>query len=308
MYCFIINPVAGKGKGRKAAEFLKNEIVARSLDAEIYFTNKRDDARVLAAQARAGVIVAVGGDGTVNEVVNGIVGTDKALAVVPSGSGNDLVKSIGVPADMSRALEVLREGRRAFIDVAVVRCSSSDHSGISGNLDERYFVNGVGIGFDAAVAERTTSIKYLGGFALYLMAVLQTLGRYSAPTFRIRLDAESIERKQLLIAIGNGRCAGGGFYLTPRAEIDDGALDVCLIDDMSVASILKLMPKVMKGKHDGFAGVRLTRTERISVEASEGFYVHADGEIVGRGVHNVDVEIRKRLLPVIVGEKLKHGT
>lgn len=303
-YCFIINPAAGKGKGRRVAEVLKQEIVRRSLDADVCFTEKQGDAYSLAARASAPVVVAVGGDGTVNEVVNGIAGTDKTLAVVPSGSGNDLVKSIGVPAEIFGALDVLDEGHRAFIDVAVVRCSASHAIGTPGNSEDRYFVNGVGIGFDAAVAERTTSIKYLGGFALYLMAVLQTLGKYSAPRFHVQLDGEVIEGKQLLIAIGNGRCAGGGFYLTPQAKIHDGLLDVCLIDDMSVPSILRLMPRVMKGKHDGMLGVRITRSERIAVEAAEPFYVHADGEIVGRGVNKVDVEIRKSALEVIVGEKL----
>ncbi len=307
-YCFIVNPVAGKGKAKKAIEVLQQEIGRRRLDAELRFTERQGDATALAAQARAPVVVAVGGDGTVNEVANGIAGTDKVLAVVPSGSGNDLVKSIGIPVEITGALDVLSEGHRTFIDAAVVRCSSSVRAGPTCNSNSRYFVNGVGIGFDAAVAERTASIKYLGGFALYLVAVLQTLGKYSAPTFRVQLDGEVAEGKHLLIAIGNGRCAGGGFYLTPRAEIDDGSLDVCLIDDMSVPSILRLMPRVMKGTHDGYEGVRMTRTERITVEASEPFFVHADGEMVGRGVNRVDVEIRKGTLQVVVGERRKHGT
>ncbi len=300
-----MNPAAGKGRGAKAVGTLKQEIDRRSLSAEICLTERSGDARLLAERTRSPVVVAVGGDGTVNEVANGIAGTEKTLGVIPAGSGNDLVKSLHIPTDLSAALDAVQSSRRRLIDVAVVRCSSQKPDSAGGNSEERYFVNGVGIGFDAAVAERTMSIKYLSGFALYLSAVFQTLGTYTAPNFRIWLDGEVTEEKNLLIAIGNGRCAGGGFYLTPDAEIDDGSLDVCLIKDRSVPSILRLMPRVMKGKHHESWGVRLTRAEKIRVEAAEPFYVHADGEIVGREVKKVEVAIHKQVMRVIVGERFE---
>jgi YegS/Rv2252/BmrU family lipid kinase len=307
-YCFIVNPAAGKGKAAKAVATLKQEIYRRSLSAEICLTERRGHARLLAERTQSPVVVAVGGDGTVNEIVNGITGTEKTLGIIPAGSGNDLVKSLDIPTDLSAALDAVQSSRGRLIDAAVVRCSSQEPEVVAGNSDRRYFVNGVGIGFDAAVAERTMSIKYLSGFALYLSAVFQTLGTYTAPNFRIWLDGEVTEGKHLLIAIGNGRCAGGGFYLTPNAAIDDGSLDVCLIEDRSVPSILRLMPRVMKGKHHESWGVRLTRAENIRVEADEPFYVHADGEVVGREVNNVEVSIHKQVLKVIVGEKFKQRT
>lgn len=291
-FTFIINPAAGKGKGRKLMYTLEREIMRRRLHAEIVYTERHGHAQELAQASSADVIVAVGGDGTINEVVNGIIGTEKTLGIIPNGSGNDLVKSLGTPADMSSALDVLVTGYKISIDAARVLCS--------GNSTTRYFVNGVGIGFDAAVAERTTSMKYLSGFFLYLVAVLQTLGKYESPQFSIRLDTGAMEGKKLLIAIGNGRCAGGGFYLTPDADVADGVLDVCLIDDISILSILRVMPRVMKGTHRTFPGVQFTRATWIEVLGSAPFVVHADGEIVGKNTTDVKVHILPAILNVMV--------
>ncbi|MER3523093.1 MAG: diacylglycerol kinase [Ignavibacteria bacterium] len=291
-FTFIINPVAGKGKGRKLIHPLEREITLRRLNAEIVLSERQGHAQELARASSADVIVAVGGDGTVNEVVNGMIDTEKTLGVIPNGSGNDLVKSLGIPADMRSALDVLVACYTRRIDAASVFCS--------GNSTARYFVNGVGIGFDAAVAERTTSMKYWSGFLLYLVAVLQTLGKYESPCFSIRLDGASMGGKKLLIAIGNGRCAGGGFYLTPDADVTDGVLDVCLIDDLSIPNILRVMPRVMKGAHRTFPGVQFVRTASIEVSASAPFVVHADGEIVGKSTTDVKVHILPAILNVIV--------
>jgi YegS/Rv2252/BmrU family lipid kinase len=238
-------------------------------------------------------VVAVGGDGTANEVANGVISSKKTLGIIPTGSGNDFIKSIGIPRNTSGALECLFRDNRRLIDCGAVQCPNS------GTESYRIFVNGVGIGFDAAVAERTTHIRRLSGTALYLAAVFQTLGRYKSPLFKIRLDSIAKESRNLLIAIGNGRCAGGGFYLTPDASVTDGLLDVCAIDEMSVLQILRLMPNVMKGKHMNMQGVRFSRAKEIDVSAAAKFYVHADGEIVGDQVNEVHVEIKTEALRVV---------
>lgn len=302
-FCFILNPAARKGKGGRLYDFLKEKIEQHRLDAEIRITEGPGHATKIALASDASVQVAVGGDGTINEVANAIVATEKVLGVIPNGSGNDFVKSIGIPTDARRAFECILEGSTVAVDTATVRCLTE----AGGNSPQRYFVNGVGIGFDAAVADRTRSIAYLGGFALYLVAVLQTLGRYRAPLFRVRTEREEIAGRKLLIAVGNGQCAGGGFYLTPSARVDDGVLDLCLIEDMSVPRILNLMPKVMKGRHAGVGGVYMTTARELHVEAPEPFYVHADGEIVGRAVHRVDVVIHQGSLRVISGERFRNA-
>lgn len=301
-YNFIVNPAARKGKGQKLYRTLTRWITETRLQAEIHLTSRPGDAEELAAASSATIQVAVGGDGTIQEVANGILGSEKTLAVIPNGSGNDFVKSIGIPINSRRAFECLLAGQGALIDTGAVTCWNGQSDSKPANVISRFFVNGVGIGFDAAVAERTQSIKYFGGFALYLTAVLHTLGRYRAPLFQIQTDTLVQRGKKLLIAVGNGRCAGGGFFLTPTARVDDGSLDVCMIDDLSVPRILAIMPKVMKGRHTASTGVQMTTMKKLHVQAQEKFYVHADGEIVGRQVNHVEVQLHKLSLRVIVGE------
>jgi diacylglycerol kinase (ATP) len=267
-----------------------------ALQYQIVETSKQDEATSLAERTHAEIIIAVGGDGTINEVSNGLVGTTKVLGVIPAGSGNDFVKSIGVSKNPHEALQHLLARNIRRIDVGEVIIPD-----VHGNSFARYFVNGVGIGFDAAVAATSRRIRFLTGTLLYATAVFKTLGSYRAPLYSIRTDSRSQQSRLLLMAIGNGPCAGGGFYLTPDAQNDDGKLDVCLIDDMHVGKIMRLMPKVLKGAHMTFPGVQMRRANEIHVTAESPFYVHADGEIVGSNVHEVHVRLREKSLDVIIG-------
>jgi diacylglycerol kinase (ATP) len=291
----IANPVAGKGAGQRALDKLRILLKSRGIDYVVTITEHVGHATELARAAEGNMVVAVGGDGTINEVVNGLVGSGKALAVIPAGSGNDFVKALGVPKDVAAAFGKIVEGKRLNVDVGVVACGPTGSTHLS-----RCFINGVGIGFDAAVAAQTKKIKHLSGFAVYLVAVLQTLGRYRSPVFNVTVDEWHRAAQQLLIAIGNGPCAGGGFFLTPRAEIDDGQMDVCLVDDVSILRILTIMPLVMMGKHLKAKEVKYLRGRRLSISSSDGFYVHADGEIVGENVNEVVVGLHPQKLDVIV--------
>ncbi len=302
----IVNPAAGKGAGRKLQQRLLAELRRRNMQHDVRVTGGPGDAMALARSAVSSVVVAVGGDGTVNEVANGLLGSSKVLAVIPTGSGNDFIKSIGVPHAVNEAVDCLSAGTVAKVDVGTVRCTERS---ASSNSSHRCFVNGVGVGFDAAVAARTSEITYLRGTALYVMAVFQTLGKYRAPLFDIAVDEHRQRTRNLLVAIGNGRCAGGGFYLTPDAEVSDGLLDVSLIDDLPLHKILRLMPKMMRANHHDLEGVNSMRGKNISLSAETPFFVHADGEVIGRSVTQVDIEIRPQELEVIVGEKAagRHG-
>ncbi|MEO8168393.1 MAG: diacylglycerol kinase family protein, partial [bacterium] len=203
-YSFIVNPKAGNGRTEKLVARLTSEIAIHQLDAEILVSQKPGHAIELASLSKGEIVIAVGGDGTVNEVANGIVGSSKVLAIIPSGSGNDMIKSLAIPNDFRGAFDLLMDGKIISMDCATVQCGASP---------PRYFLNGAGVGFDAAVAQRSLGITYLNGTLRYVVAVLQTLGKYRAPAYTIRLDSKTSVSRNLLIAIGNGRCAGGGFYL-----------------------------------------------------------------------------------------------
>jgi diacylglycerol kinase (ATP) len=300
-FSFIVNPLAAKGKAAEIGERLRTELTKRGLAHEIHLTERPGHACELARQTPANRVVAVGGDGTINEVANGIVGSGKTLGIIPAGSGNDLIKSLDIPKEFDSALQTVFHGRIQEIDVGHVRCSKNGTSVRNGiGQDGRYFVNGIGIGFDAAVAARTAEIPYLRGVLLYLAAVFQTLGKYQPPEFTVSYGDGERKFRGLLIAVGNGRCAGGGFYLTPSAKPDDGLLDVCMVKALPIGKILLLMPKVMRGAHEGNPNVEFVRSRSLTVEASNEFFVHADGEIVGRNVTGVVLEVASERIPVLV--------
>lgn len=289
-FLFVMNPTAGKGSARKALATLERLLPELGHSYEIARTERAGHATELARNSGSKFVVAVGGDGTVNEVANGLAGSQKVLGILPTGSGNDFVKSVHIPTGMQAGLEVLRAQNIRRIDAGKVRCARRENGSMQ-YAPGRYFINGVGIGFDAAVAQRVSEISYLRGTLLYLVAVLQTLGTYRAPEFRTTIGSETVTGKQLLIAAGNGRCAGGGFYLTPDAVVDDGLLDVCLIQDVKVGKILRLIPAVMRGKRVEDKAVNYMKTNALAIESSDGFTVHADGEVLGRDVVGVQMEV-----------------
>jgi len=297
-HTFIVNPNAGRGNGKKVFERLRSELARKAIDFDHIETTGPGDATVAARSAQTPIVVAVGGDGTVNEVANGLAGTQKTLGIVPAGSGNDFIKSVGISGKSLEALATVFGGIPRAVDLGRVSCSVNADG--SDALPARYFTNGIGVGFDAAVASRTQEIQFLGGTAVYILAVLQTLGHYTPPEFTLTLSGTVSKFKGLLIAIGNGVCAGGGFYLTPDAIVDDGVLDICTVQDKTVFQILRLMPLVMKGKHHNVRGVKFYRDNKFTISASEAFYVHADGEIVGRGVRHVSVDLLPGHLTVMV--------
>lgn len=300
-YTCILNPVAGRGAARKVLAPLQKLLQEQNVSHELILTSRAGEATEIARQAPGPFVVAVGGDGTVNEVANGLIGTEKCLGVIPAGSGNDFIKTIGIGSGLEHTFGKLLARRTKRIDVGTVECLGDDMQHDSPGPAKRYFVNGVGVGFDAAVAARTREIKYLRGTLLYVAAVLDMLGKFKAPTFQVTTDSGQTTSKNLLIAVGNGTCAGGGFYLTPEAKIDDGLFDVCLIDDIGIGTILMLMPRVMVGKHVHAKQVKFLRTKKLNLLADRGFYVHADGEIVGRNATTVRIDMLESALSVLVG-------
>jgi diacylglycerol kinase (ATP) len=298
---YILNPYAGRGSAQKLVEPLTKALRERGVPHDVVLTTRPGEASEIARSARGEIVVAVGGDGTVNEVANGVIETGRTLGVIPAGNGNDFVKNIGSGPGIPQAIDRISQGTVKLIDVGTVECLVGE--GSSGSADpRRYFVNGVGIGFDAAVAAKTREIKHLTGVLLYLAAVFQMLGKYRAPLFNIEFDGgEARASKHLLIAIGNGICAGGGFYLTPNAKVDDGFFDACLIDDIPVRTILHLIPKAMLGKHTSSPLAKFLHFKKMDLTADCDFYVHADGEMVGRNVRQVRIALLPKALPVITG-------
>ena len=293
--CFVVNPHAGKGKGRAVGKFLEQILARDKPGSDIVYTEGRGEAGRLAAESDAEIVVAVGGDGTINEMVNGIAGSGKILGIVPSGSGNDSIKSLKISPDPEKALETIRQRSILSVDLGWI-----EWKGVSGG-GTRWFFNGAGIGFDAAVADRVAGIRTLRGTLLYMAAVLLALREFRPPDLRVSVDgAERLRQPMLLVAIGNGPCAGGGFFLTPGARVDDGVLDVCAITAMPAWQILRLIPKVMRAAHGGTPGIMLTSGKGVTVSSGKAFPVHTDGEVVCTDAESVSIRIHPASIRVIV--------
>ncbi len=286
-YFFIVNPVSGRGKGKHLGERLKQRLSQLSIDFELHWTERPGHAIELAEQGakKHAVVVAVGGDGTLNEVVNGLVENGGTLGLIPVGSGNDFARAVQIPFTFETALEILLKGKKRKIDV--------------GKANERYFHNGVGIGFDAWVVHNSLKVKRLRGNAIYLYSVLRTLMNYKPVPLELSFNGAVKIDDYFMISVGNGVSMGGGFYLTPDAEIDDGLFDLCLIQNMPVVSILKNLLKVYTGKHKEDPRVEMARTNRLTIESRKPFGVHVDGELLSLKLKKMIIEIIPRGLEII---------
>lgn len=222
-----------------------------------------------AALAGADLVVAAGGDGTIGEVANGLVGTSAILGVLPMGTGNDFARTIGIGTDLELAARTLIQGQAQTIDL--------------GKLDRGgYFINVAGCGFDAEVATRVNhGLRYLRGTTAYLAAVLQTLRSFLPTRVTIEHDREVREELVMLCAIANARTYGGGMRIAPHAELDDGLFDVVLVGDVSRSEFIRAFPRVFKGTHLSHPKVQHFRCSRIQVTSNRELAVLADGEEVG---------------------------
>ena len=269
---FIINVTAGRGKTGKKISKLVTSLNEHKLDFEIELTKAPEHAIQLAQDAiKKGFrnIISVGGDGTLNEVVNGVMRSGKAeevnVGIVPEGGGNDFATGFNLSSKIDKAVEILQKFNTRKIDV--------------GKIEDRYFINALGIGFDARAAQISNKIKHLNGLPRYLLAVIKALVALKPFEAEVKLDNYTYHSPFLLIAIGNGKYTGGGFLLTPEAIINDGFLDVCFIGKISRRRVLSLLPSAIKGKHLKEPEVDLKQSRTIEVITKTPLPFYTDGEL-----------------------------
>jgi YegS/Rv2252/BmrU family lipid kinase len=246
------------------------------------------------------LVVAMGGDGTVHEVINGLMQLppDKrpVLGVVPVGSGNDFAHAIGLPDSPSEALQLALEGKPQPIDLGVLK---DDHG------RTEYFDNTLGIGFDAVVTIRSHRLPVVRGFLMYLTAVIQTILLNHDPAhLQVDSDGEKWEQDSLLLTLCNGPREGGGFMIAPEAKLDDGLLHYAMIKKVSRLMMFRLVPEVMNGTHGRFPQVKMGSFKKLSLQADRSLYIHADGEIFsgfGTDIRRLDAEVLPGALQIIRG-------
>lgn len=300
----IANPTAGQGNADKEIPRVHGMLKQLGVEFEIVRTEHPGHALVLAEKAAeegCGIVAAMGGDGTSNEVLNGLMRArergvgSSAMGVLCAGRGNDFAYGAGIPMDLEAGCRILAEGKRRLIDAGRVR--------VDGSAEARHFGNGIGIGFDAVVGFEAARMKHLHGFVSYLVAALKTLFIYfKAPTVRIAYGGEDTVQPSLMVSVMNGRRMGGGFMMAPEAEPDDGLLDLCIVGMPGRLRILLLMMDFMKGSQAGKDPIRMDRTDRLEVTAVEGSLpAHADGETLCTAGRSLTVEILPSAIEIVAG-------
>jgi len=278
----ILNPTAGKGKALKQKPKIENFLRESGRDFEIYLTKSIGDALDTVRNLPLGandITVAAGGDGTCNEVVNGLLLRPPAekpplFGILPVGRGNDFSSTPGIPGDVEKALSVLLAGKEKLIDAGFVKGGFFP--------DGRYFINGVGIGFDTKVGFEAAKMKIKSGLA-YVFGALINLIRYEpSPVLQIRFDDNEATLPAVLVSVVNGRRMGGTFFMGPDALLDDGLLDICYVRHIkSRLRLLKIISHYTKGTQSKFEEVNFSRGKHFYLKALEGgMPAHADGETV----------------------------
>jgi len=276
---FLVNPAAENGAAGRRWPELAHEAASLGLQGDTRFSERPGHLTELAreAAADADLLVAVGGDGTVNEVVNGIAGLDVELALIPRGTGGDFVRTFGIPRKLDRAVEVALRGRTRAIDLGRGRYRSW-----AGEDEDSYFANIASAGMSGAIAKRTNETsKALGGKVSYAWATVAVFSRWRSDEVRVRVDGTEQAGRMHDVIVANGRYLGGGMKMVPEAEPDDGLLDVLLIGDLTKRDLLLTMPKTYRGKHLPHPKATLLRGTTVEIDAPEPLPVELDGEQPG---------------------------
>jgi diacylglycerol kinase (ATP) len=292
----ILNPAAGRGAARRAKDPVARAFRHQGWTVEIVETLRPGHGATLAAAAaRAGerCVVAVGGDGAVHEVANGLLAarTHAALGVVPIGTGNDFAKLVGV--------------YRHSVPRAVARLATATGRRFdAGRVADEYFVNSLGFGFGAAVVRTRNAMPGLKGFLSYLIPVFRTFATFQPPLFEVTSDAFSERGRMMMVELCNGTTAGGDYRFAPDADPSDGYLDVCLIRRVGLWRFLALLPRVMRGTHaTAKRQVAMFRSTALTIHSPEvPLLLHLDGELREPGVHACTVTVEPKCLNVLVAK------
>jgi YegS/Rv2252/BmrU family lipid kinase len=282
----LVNPAAAGGKALAAVAPARAELERLGATFRVIETSSGEHAKreALAAGAAGETTVAIGGDGLVGTLAGAICGTDAPLAIIPAGRGNDFARVLGIPTDPAEAARLAYEGEPKLLDV--------------GEVDGKSFVGIASAGFDSDANRIANEAKLVRGNLVYAYAALRALAAWKPAHFEILVDGERHETTGYTVAVCNSKAYGGGMFLAPHAELDDGKLDVILSGDTTKRHFLRSLPKVFKGTHLDEPTVSVFKGEVIEVRADRPFVMYADGDPLAE--LPATVRVRPRALQVVV--------
>ena len=278
---FLVNPASANGSTGKRWAETAHRAAARGLAGDTLFSKRPGHLGVLAREAADGgakLLVVVGGDGSVNEVANGIAGRDDVeIAVIPRGTGWDFVRTYGIPHKLDGAIDVALSGTTRTIDLGRATYRAWD-----GSERVTYFANVASAGMSGAIAQRANdTTKALGGKVSYLWATFAVFAKWRNSEIRVSVDGESRVGNMHDVVVANGKTFGGGMIICPDAEPDDGAFDVLTIGDLTKRDLLTTLPKTFWGKHLPHPKAELLRGASVTIDSDEPLPVELDGEQPG---------------------------
>ncbi len=306
-YKIILNPTAGNGNGLNAIPEIEKLLNQHNLSFDLVRTERVGHGIELTRQAvKDGykAIISAGGDGTVNEVINGLMLCQQEglsippLAVFSVGRGNDFAGSMGIPSDLEGGIQALIDDHRRTIDIGKV----------TGGIfpQGRYFGNCVGIGFDAITTIEVHKLPRWGGFLGFLVAVLKTVFLYNkAPMATTVYDEKTLTQRSLMISIMNGRRLGGNFLLAPNSEPDDGLFDLCIAEQMSSLAVIRMIPHFIRGDQATQPTIKTGQAAHITITGVDGpLPAQTDGEIICVDGTHLEIEVLPRQLEIIYTKKV----
>ncbi|MGZ5292942.1 MAG: diacylglycerol/lipid kinase family protein [Actinomycetota bacterium] len=288
----VANPTAGRGKAGRLIGKADAILHDLRVEHEVRVSESGDDLEATvrhAAEDGAGIVAVLGGDGTVSLGANGVLGTGAALAILPAGTGDDFAKVIGA-GRFDAAVRLLANPKIVPIDLV----------SLVAGVEHRHFVNIAGAGFDSEVNETANGMSVrLGGTGTYVAAIMKTLSRFSPAHYELTIDGEALSVDAMLTVVGSGIQYGGGMKVLPHARVNDGLLDVCIVEALGKTAFLRAFPRVFTGSHGRHPKVRMMRGTTVTVEANRKMLVYADGERVGP--LPATFEVRPGALSMVVG-------
>ena len=286
MYVFLLNPAAGSGRPLRIMQDLEAVLRERGVPYRIEPSKSvghcTELARMEAANPAVTAVVAVGGDGTVSEVAAGLRGTGKAMGIIPAGTGNDWIKSVGIPPEPLKALEFLLAHEARPVD--------------TGTVNDRFFVNVCGTGFDVTVLDYTLKFKdRFHGLTPYLLGLINAISHYRPVRLTVTWDGQTEEGLYLVCSIANGRFIGGGIPICPAAEPADGMLDLVLIQNVKRWKIPFYLPGLMLSRDLKFSVTKHVRARCVRIQG-ENLRINIDGEIVDESDVTFEIDPASLLL------------
>jgi YegS/Rv2252/BmrU family lipid kinase len=268
-FALLVNPASAGGRALKALPTVHEVLDGAKSTYRTVTTRSIDHAyeEGLRAAEAGETVVALGGDGLLRPVAGALKATDSSLAIVPCGRGNDLARMLGVPTDPGEAARLAVEGEERLVDVA--------------NVEGTPYMGVASFGFDSDANRIANEAKLVKGDAVYVYAALRTLATWKAARFSVIIDGVRHQFTGSTVAVGNSKVYGGGMYVLPDAEIDDGKLDVMFVKEASKPRLLALLPRVFKGTHGTSDLVEFHRGEEIEVSSDRPFAIYADGDPIG---------------------------